>query len=119
MKRIALALLSLVVAVAFLAVPNSYSAESTLAKVKKRGVLVAGVKFDFPPMGFIDKKTGKPDGFDVDLVKEIAKKLGVKTKFVQALSKTRIPLIVNGNVDLIAATMTHKRSRDKIGRAHV
>ncbi|MDP7504045.1 MAG: transporter substrate-binding domain-containing protein [Nitrospinota bacterium] len=114
MKRIALALLSLVVAVAFLAVPNSYSAESTLAKVKKRGVLVAGVKFDFPPMGFIDKKTGKPDGFDVDLVKEIAKKLGVKTKFVQALSKTRIPLIVNGNVDLIAATMTHKRSRDKV-----
>ena len=39
----------------------------------------------------------------------IAKKLGVKVKFVQALSKTRIPLIVNGNVDLIAATMTHKR----------
>ena len=93
---------------------SAESAESVLEKVKKRGTLVAGVKFDFPPMGFINKKTGKPDGFDVDLVREIAKKLGVKVKFVQALSKTRIPLIVNGNVDLIAATMTHKRARDKV-----
>lgn len=114
MRKFATAFLTLIVAVGMLAVPATFAAESTLAKVKKRGVLIAGVKFDFPPMGFINKKTGKPDGFDVDLVKEIAKKLGVKTKFVQALSKTRIPLLVNGNVDLIAATMTHKRSRDRV-----
>ncbi|MBI2131652.1 MAG: transporter substrate-binding domain-containing protein, partial [Candidatus Tectomicrobia bacterium] len=45
--------------------------------------------------------------------REIGQKLGVKVKFVQALSKTRIPLIVNGNVDLVIATMTHKRDREK------
>jgi len=114
MRRIITGFLSLLLVAAFVAVPRSHAAESLLSKIKKRGVLRAGVKFDFPPMGFIDKKTGKPAGFDVDLVREIAKKLGVKVEFVQALSKTRIPLIINGNVDLIAATMTHKRSRDKV-----
>ena len=114
MRRFAITFIALIVAIGMMAVPSAFSAESTLAKVKKRGEMIAGVKFDFPPMGFINKKTGKPDGFDVDLVKEIARKLGVKVKFVQALSKTRIPLLVNGNVDLIAATMTHKRSRDQV-----
>jgi len=103
------------VAIAFaaFAATGALAAESTLDVVKKRGELIAGVKYDFPPMGFINKETGKPDGFDVDLVNEIAKKLGVKVKFVQALSKTRIPLLVNGNVDIICATMTHKREREQ------
>lgn len=112
MQRVAVWLLALAVVVGGFAAP--LAAESTLEKVKKAGVLVAGVKYDFPPMGFIDKDTGKPAGFDVDLVNEIAKKLGVQVKFVQALSKTRIPLLINGNVDLISATMTHKRSRDEV-----
>jgi polar amino acid transport system substrate-binding protein len=47
-------------------------------------------------------------------VNEIAKRLQVKVKFVQALSKTRIPLLVNGNVDIVCATMTHKRARDEV-----
>jgi polar amino acid transport system substrate-binding protein len=89
------------------------AAESLLDKVKQRGEMIVGTKYDFPPMGFINKDTGQPDGFEVDLAKEIGKELGVKVKFVQALSKTRIPLIVNGNVDLIVATMTHKREREQ------
>ena len=107
-------LIGLVALVLLMAAPDSgaRAAESLLDTVKQRGEMIVGVKYDFPPMGFINKETNQPDGFEVDLAKEIAKELGVKVKFVQALSKTRIPLIVNGNVDLIIATMTQKRERE-------
>ena len=111
MRRLALALAALVVAL--LAVPDARAADSVLDRVKQKGEMIVGVKYDFPPMGSINKDSGQPEGFEVDLANEIAKDLGVKAKFVQALSKTRIPLIVNGNVDLIIATMTHKREREQ------
>ena len=111
MRRLALALLALAVALA--AAPEARAADSLLDRVQQKKEMVVGVKYDFPPMGSINKDTGKPEGFEVDLANEIAKELGVKATFVQALSKTRIPLIVNGNVDLIVATMTHKREREQ------
>jgi polar amino acid transport system substrate-binding protein len=74
--------------------------ESTLDVVKKRGTLIAGVKNDYPPAGYIDSN-GKWVGLDVDMAKYIAKKLGVKLKMEAVTSRTRIPLLVNGSVDLI------------------
>jgi len=111
MRRLALALVALVIVLA--AAPDVRAADSLLDKVQQKKEMIVGVKYDFPPMGSINKDTGKPEGFEVDLANEIAKELGVKATFIQALSKTRIPLIVNGNVDLIVATMTHKREREQ------
>src|SRR3989442_13066016 len=111
MRSLALAVVALVVALG--AAADAGGADSLLDKVKQKGEMIVGTKYDFPPMGSINKDTGQPEGFEVDLANEIAKELGVKAKFVQALSKTRIPLIVNGTVDLIFATMTHKRAREK------
>ncbi|HEV8586544.1 MAG TPA: transporter substrate-binding domain-containing protein, partial [Methylomirabilota bacterium] len=111
MRKIAIGLVALVVALA--AACEVLAADSLLDKVKQKGEMIVGTKYDFPPMGSINKDTGQPEGFEIDLANEIGKELGVKVKFVQALSKTRIPLIVNGNVDLIVATMTHKREREQ------
>ncbi|WP_456397607.1 transporter substrate-binding domain-containing protein [Desulfurobacterium sp.] len=83
----------------------------TLDKIKQRGYMIVGVKYDFKPFGFVNEK-GEVVGFDVDLVKYIAKKLGVKVKLVQVTSKTRIPMLESGSVDLVAASMTHTRKRD-------
>jgi polar amino acid transport system substrate-binding protein len=74
--------------------------ESTLDVVKKRGTLIAGVKNDYPPAGYIDSK-GEWVGLDVDMAKYIAKKLGVKLQMEAVTSRTRIPMLVNNNVDLI------------------
>jgi polar amino acid transport system substrate-binding protein len=82
-----------------------------LADVKKAGVLKAGVKYDFKPFGFVNDKN-KVVGFDIDLMKYIAKELGVKVKFQQVTSKTRIPLVATGAIDIAAASMTHKVQRD-------
>src|SRR5256885_13806552 len=97
--------------VALGAAADAGAADSLLDKVKQKGEMIVGTKYDFPPMGSINKDTGQPEAFEVDLANEIAKELDVKARVVHALSKTRIPLIVDGNVDLIAATMTHTRER--------
>ncbi|MEA3498879.1 MAG: transporter substrate-binding domain-containing protein [Campylobacterota bacterium] len=82
-----------------------------LSDVKDAGVLKAGVKYDFKPFGFVNE-AGKVVGFDIDLLKYIAKDLGVDVKFQQVTSKTRIPLVSGGQIDIAAASMTHKVMRD-------
>jgi ABC-type amino acid transport substrate-binding protein len=95
------------------AAASSSSASDTLKKVKDAGVLTVGVKFDTPPYGFIPKGKSEPEGFDIDISKEIAKRLGVKVKFVQVTAKNRTPYLETGKIDLIAASMFHTRTRDE------
>src|SRR5438477_11050177 len=94
--------------------PSIASAQQTgRDQIKSRGKLIAGVKADTPPFGFIDQKN-QLVGFDVDLMREIAKTLGVELELVKVTSPTRIPMLVSGNVDLVAASMTHTREREKV-----
>ena len=86
-------------------------AEDTIDAIKARHKLIAGVKNDTPPFGYIDEKN-EVVGFDVDIVREVAKALGVDLELVKVTSPTRIPLLVSGNIDLSAASMTHTRERE-------
>jgi polar amino acid transport system substrate-binding protein len=88
-------------------------AQDSLARIKERGRLIAGVKFDTPPFGFLDDNNA-PVGFDLDLVRGVGARIGVPVEFVKVTSPTRIPLLVSGNVDLVAASMTHTREREKV-----
>ncbi len=88
-------------------------AESVLDKVKARGKLIAGVKDTVPPFGFVDEKTRQLVGFDCDIVNYIAGKLGFPVEFKPVTSQTRIPTLKEGNVDILAATMTHTKGREE------
>ena len=55
--------------------------ESDMAYVKEKGVLVVGIT-DFAPMDYKDDK-GEWIGFDADMAKGFAKKLGVEVEFVE------------------------------------
>lgn len=85
-----------------------------LEEIKQRGVLVAGVKDSQQPFGFVDSQSKQLVGFEIDLVKAIADKLGVKLELKPVTSATRIPMLVQGSVDILAATMTHKFERDEV-----
>ena len=89
------------------------SLPDTLATIKKKGVLVAGVKDKLPPFGYIDEKTKTIIGYDIDFVNAIAKKLGVKVELKPVTSESRIPQLIAGEIDIIAATMTRTPARAK------
>ena len=88
-------------------------AGDTLAEVKKKGVLVAGVKDSLPPFGSVDPNTKKYLGYDIDFVNYIAKKLGVKVEYKSVSSANRIAMLMEGRVDLLACTMTKTPERAK------
>jgi polar amino acid transport system substrate-binding protein len=92
---------------------NAWTAD-TMADVKDKGVLVAGVRDDAPPFGFIDRDTGELAGIDVDLSREIANRLGVRLKLRTVTAAGWIPELVNGNADLIAATVTSSPERERL-----
>ncbi len=102
-------------AAAALALPTRAAecAPSALETVKKAGVLNAGVTSGVPYFGFIDER-GNHVGFECDLVAEIAKRLNVKLNMSKVTSATRIPILQQGRIDLVASTMTHYRSRDDV-----
>ncbi|MFC4619322.1 transporter substrate-binding domain-containing protein [Camelliibacillus cellulosilyticus] len=87
--------------------------KSTLDKIKSRGKLIVGVKYDVNLFGLKDPKTGKVEGYDADLARELAKKIFGKDanlnkvlELKQVNSKTRFDLVNNGTVDLGIATCT-------------
>ena len=69
------------------------------------GKIRIGIKFDQPGLGF--KKSGTYVGFDVDVPKYVAKKLGYSEDEIvwkEAPSKQREAMLQNGDVDMILAT---------------
>jgi ABC-type amino acid transport substrate-binding protein len=82
-----------------------------LGDIQEKGEIVIGVKYDVPPFGFNNPKSGKVEGFDVDLGQAVADKLGVEPKFIEAISDNRIPFLQDGTADLILSTMTINEER--------
>jgi polar amino acid transport system substrate-binding protein len=86
-----------------------------LQDVKGRGKLIVGVKTDFPPFGFLDKK-GSNKGFDIDIAKALSKELfGNKNavEFVSVTTENRISFLTLGKIDLITATLTITEERKR------
>ncbi|EIT86342.1 family 3 extracellular solute-binding protein [Fictibacillus macauensis ZFHKF-1] len=95
---------------------TSGSGEDTLAAIKKRGKLVVGVKYDTRLFGYKDPGSGKVEGFDIDIAKALAKKIFKdenKIELKEVTSKTRVPMLKNGDIDAIVATMTITKERKK------
>ena len=85
---------------------------SVISRIRDDNSLVAGVKFDFPPFGFLNEND-QVVGFDVDLMQAMADLWGIEVEFVQVTSKNRIDKLVADEVDIVAASMTHKKDRDE------
>jgi polar amino acid transport system substrate-binding protein len=78
---------------------------STLEAIKARGVLKVGVGLQTPPFGSTDK-SGKPQGFDVDVAQELADYLGVKLEAQDVSADARVPALQSSKYDLISYTFT-------------
>ena len=91
---------------------EKFPASTTMGKIQEKGEITIGVKFDVPPFGFKNPQSGNVEGFDVDMGKAVAQALGVKPKFIEAISDNRIPFIKAGTVDMVLSTMTINAERD-------
>ena len=92
------------------------SSQNVLENDRQSKTITWGVKADTKLLGLIDVKDGKEKGFEIDLATALTKKMigkDAKAKFVTVTSQSRIPLLKNGNIDAIIATMTITPERQK------
>jgi ABC-type amino acid transport substrate-binding protein len=107
---------SLVVVLA-LAVP--VFAESVLEKIERTGQVTVGLREDAPPFAFYDKSSNWV-GFSVDTAQRLTEELSKKfNKPIQlnkkpVNSKTRIPLVTNGEIDIEIGTTTITLAREDV-----
>lgn len=92
-------------------VENQKPAEApALNGIKEKGKFVVGLDDSFPPMGFRDEK-GEIVGFDIDLAKEAAKRLGVAVEFKPVDWDGVILSLKNKDIDVIWNGLTITESR--------
>jgi cyclohexadienyl dehydratase len=90
---------------------TSANAESRLKTIQQNGELRVGTTGDWDPMSMKDPATNKYKGFDIDVMNELAKDMGVKVKFVPTEWKTIVSGITANRYDLsTSVTKTPKRA---------
>ncbi len=109
MKRIASLLLTVLFSCAMLAFP---AVADTLDEIKSRGILKVGMEPGYMPFELTNQK-GEIIGFDVDMAKRMAKKLGVKLELVSTAWDGIIPALVTSKFDIIMSGMTITEERAK------
>ena len=91
--------------------PFYVNAQSNLNKILSSGELKVGTTGDWDPMTVKDPATNKYKGFDIDVMNELAKDMGVKIKFVPAEWKTIVSGITSSRYDIsTSVTKTPKRA---------
>ena len=74
--------------------------DSSLTDLQEKGTMIVGIDDQFPPMGFVGED-GEITGFDVELSKLVAEKLGVDAE-IQPIDWSAKEMELNtGNIDMI------------------
>jgi polar amino acid transport system substrate-binding protein len=82
-----------------------------LSDVNQRKELRCGTFADVPPFAAPDAKTREMVGFDVDLCKALAKRLGVTPKITPLSVEARVPEVKLGHVDITVANLAYTLGR--------
>lgn len=110
MKRMICFFLATAVFISFSALSQ---AGEVLDRIHKKKLLVVATAPNWPPQAFLNDEN-EMDGFDVDVAKEIARRLGAKVKFVTPV----LDLVVSGRWnhrwDLNVSSLTPTKERAKV-----
>lgn len=84
-----------------------------LSDITARGTLRVAVPQDFPPFGSVGTDM-QPRGYDIDMARLIAEKMGVKVELVPVTSANRIPYLQTNKVDLVISSLGKNPDREKV-----
>lgn len=92
---------------------KAQAADESWQTIKDQGYFTVGLDDAFPPMGFREEGTNDIVGFDIDLAKEAAKRMGVEVKFQPVVWDTIGEELNGGNIDVIWNGLTITADRQK------
>jgi polar amino acid transport system substrate-binding protein len=83
-----------------------------LEAIKQAGLIKVGTSADYPPFESVDA-SGNKVGFDIDLMTEIAKRLGVKLEWVDMPFDSLIAAVQEGKIDASISAFNYTEERDQ------
>jgi polar amino acid transport system substrate-binding protein len=89
--------------------PPQVTSGSFMANIRARGYLIAGVDQSTYHFGFLNPLSGQIEGFDIDMIRAVAKAIfgnPDKVEYKAISDAQRIPDVLSGAVDIVAHTMT-------------
>jgi polar amino acid transport system substrate-binding protein len=87
--------------------PPQVTQGSFMMTIRQRGYLIAGVDQNTYDFGFRNPFNGQIEGFDIDMIKAVAKAIGVsKVEYKAIPDSERQSAVYSGAVDIVAHTMT-------------
>lgn len=87
--------------------------------IQARGTLLVGSTGDYKPMSYLNKETGKYEGFDCEVVQLLAQSLGVKVEYVPTTWKTLQADTMAGKFDIAMSGITRTFAREqKMNMSH-
>jgi len=112
MKKIIVAVLALSLLLGLVACGGATKAANHLEAIKQAGTIKVGTSADYPPFESVDA-SGNYVGFDVDLMNEIGKRMGVKIEWVDMPFDSLIAAVQEGKIDASAAAFNYSEERDQ------
>lgn len=104
--------LAVVALAALMALPVAGEAR-TLDEIIGSGTLRIGVHPNLPPLSYQDAN-GEWQGFDIELAKIIAEKMGTEPEFVATEFNARVPGLISDLIDISLAALTRNSERMKV-----
>ncbi|PKR83939.1 transporter substrate-binding domain-containing protein [Heyndrickxia camelliae] len=87
--------------------------QTTWDKIKDKGELTVATSGTLYPASYHDSKSDQLTGYDVEVVREVAKRLGLKVKFVEMAFDGMLTSVNSGKVDLAANDIAITKDREK------
>jgi polar amino acid transport system substrate-binding protein len=88
--------------------------DDLLASIEEKGVLTVSTDPAYPPQSELNEDTGEYEGFDIDVAKEIAERLGVDIAWEAPAWETIIAGSWNGRWDISVGSMTITPERAEV-----
>ena len=92
---------------------NSSPQPSRLDRITQARVLRVGVAVDAPPFAYLDHQ-GARQGMDIELVNEIARRLGLEVEWVDAAYNRLPELVRSGKVDAAVGAIAYSEEWDRL-----
>ncbi len=104
---------SIVLIFALLTACSVGTSNDTYTKVKESGVLLVGTEGTYKPFSFHDAKTNALTGFDVEVAREIGKRLDLKVEFKEIPWDGMLTSLSTKKIDMVANQVGVKPERQK------
>lgn len=81
--------------------------------IKEAGVIKVGTSADYPPFESVDE-SGNKVGFDIELMTEIASRMGVELEWVDMPFDSLIAAVQEGKIDASISAFNYSEERDQM-----